>query len=322
MDIRFFSERSFADMWQRFRYAEVCVSLHDRGTYAVGSSFACLSWTHGPEGPRFMSAGRFRWRDVKDFRKGRRQRQRTMHPETVCYLPWTFLEIESGDDLWESAQYTTSLLDEMRVERIDTDAMHVRYSGNTSLWIGIPASLMGHPVGTVEDQKTLRQRVFRPFTRQRLDEGFFDGRGLHRLLGSTHSEGSCTRIIPKSALRSRSAFEEALSSGETFPEPIRQGPRCEALTRRCRRKTQFHVPACGSVKTDTEGGALMRETEGGVEEGQRNDVAFRRACVLWRRYDRRGAWTELQDWNQKNSPPLPKRELESCFESARRKAQT
>lgn len=324
MDIRFFPDRPAADMHRRFPCAEICTSAPGsgafrRGTYAVGSGFACLAATYRPGSPRHLSVGRFRWKDVRAFRAGQKKGQRTMHPDTICYLPWTFLEIEDGD-LLDRLHYTRSLLTEMKAEGFETKDMHLRFSGNESLWLAIPASLMGHPVGSVADQKALRQRLFRPLTRQRLDEGLFDARHLHRLLGSTHEKGSRTRVLPLGALENRSALSFALGRTPNCSPPPDPGEACETLLNRARQKTRFHVPPFESVRETEAGGMFMADTKEGVGEGRRNETAFKRACVLWQRHSRRDAWLRLKEWNRKCDPPLGEKELSGCFKSARRTA--
>lgn len=295
--------------------AECCTSVYDRGSYYVGRSFERIA-ARGTRGPRHMSVGRFRPQEVDTFKTNRAKGQRTMTPDTPCYLPWTFLECEAGD-LLDNMDATRSLLEEMRAEGFDTSRMHLRYSGNQSFWICVPAEMMGHPLGSVSDQKALRQRVFGPLTRCPLDTGLFDARHLHRLLGSIHERGRRTQIMPYKTLYSRSAFEDHLSDTPT-PPPISFGGPDAPLFARTKAKTKFHVPPMDDVSRSLEGSGLMQKTKDGVGKGRRNDVAFRRACVLWRRYDREGAWDHLTDWNQRNDPPLPTRELRSCFRSARR----
>jgi hypothetical protein len=50
----------------------------------------------------------------------------------------------------------------------------------------------------------------------------------------------------------------------------------------------------------------------------RNDAANRLALYLLTNGSRseQEAWSELQEWNERNDPPLPLRELRQAFESA------
>lgn len=56
----------------------------------------------------------------------------------------------------------------------------------------------------------------------------------------------------------------------------------------------------------------------GVNEGNRNDSAFKFVCYLLdtKRLDENTARYELNQWNQTNKPPLPESELRTVFESA------
>lgn len=55
----------------------------------------------------------------------------------------------------------------------------------------------------------------------------------------------------------------------------------------------------------------------GVREGFRNEAAMRMASFYLnlRRYSPEKAWRYLLAWNEVNDPPLPERELRSCFNS-------
>lgn len=63
----------------------------------------------------------------------------------------------------------------------------------------------------------------------------------------------------------------------------------------------------------------VEEVVGGVEEGQRNESAFRyaRHLLFTVRLDPAAAFFELQRWNRQNRPPLAEKELRTVFESAR-----
>ena len=59
----------------------------------------------------------------------------------------------------------------------------------------------------------------------------------------------------------------------------------------------------------------------GVKAGFRNEAAVRMASYYLnlRKYRPGKAWAMLREWNRANSPPLPERELRSCFDSVRRR---
>lgn len=59
----------------------------------------------------------------------------------------------------------------------------------------------------------------------------------------------------------------------------------------------------------------------GVGEGFRNEAAMRMASFYLnlRKYSPGEAWNCLKTWNEANDPPLPERELRSCFENVLRK---
>lgn len=287
---------TFGSDWRAFTRAECCVSVRDRGRYFVASSFE-QAVAEGASGPRHMSVGRFRSADLI----------RGIDRDTLCFLPWTFLECETRD-LYENVEATRRMLRALLSAGYDTGRMHLRYSGNKSLWIAIPAGMMGNPVGPVGDQQALRQRLFLPLADGVLDQGLWDARHLHRLPGSLHEKGGRALSLTFAAL-------DGLFL-PFAPKPPATEATCPILFEQAQMKTRFHVPAIEDVPRDLKGTGFMRETEDGVSEGGRNEVAYKRACVLLRKHGEALAFDELTEWNVKNDPPLSRRELEMCFRSA------
>jgi hypothetical protein len=291
------------DHWRRFTQAECCASLYARGSYYVAETFERVVGRGAP-GPRHMSVGRFRYRD-----------QDRIGPRTPCWIPWTVLEPEEGD-LPERWEYARQLLFNLEAEGFCLDPLRVRFSGNRSFWICIPAGAMGNPVGPVEDQRTLRLRVFLSLAECRIDQNLFDARHLLRVVGSEHESGGLVRTWPAPFfLASRLDRLFQTSYGEEAPSAL--APLDRALLARCEERMRFYIPPMETVLRDTRGSGLMRETEEGVGEGNRNEIAFKRACVLIRRLGC-GAWDELLAWNARNDPPLSERELRQCLRSAER----
>ena len=296
-------------MRRAFNLAECCTSVYDRHSYYVARSFQKIV-RRGTSSARHMSVGRFRARDI----------QKGVTRATPCYIPWTFIEPERRKaDILQNLEDTRQTLEVFRAEGWDTNRMHLRFSGNKSFWICIPAALMGHPLGTVQDQMALRERMFKPIMPCRVDSDLWDARHLHRMLGSVHEKGGPVVTLPYEALRSPEALRKHLPEGMGVKTPVPFGEPDALLFKRCRDKTKFHVPDPYNIRREKEqGSGFMRETEDGVGEGDRNFTAFKRACVYLRRHDERAAWRELQDWNQKCDPPLPERELKNCLRSAKR----
>lgn len=290
--------------WRRFTQAECCVSLYDRGGWFAGESFVQVVGRGAP-GPRHMSVGRFRAQEA-----GR------VGPETPCWIPWTILEPEEGDlvDRWDAAR---TLIETLEAEGIETERVRVRFSGNASWWVCLPGGMMGNPIATVADQRRLRERVFRGIAETRLDENLWDARHLARLVGSLHEKGGEVRSWPAWVFM-EARLGELLSTRwdeEPPPGPVPPDP---VLTGLCRRKAVFHVPAPEDVPRQGSGLSVVTETEDGVSEGDRNYTAFRRGCALLRRLDFEAALSELLEWNVRNDPPLPEREVRACLQSARR----
>ena len=233
--------------------------------------------------------------------------------DTVCMIPWTFIECEAGD-LMDNLHATKTTLEILQIEGFNLLNCHVIFSGNKSFWIAIPSYLMGNPIGTVADQKALRQRVFMPLMEFPVDENLWDGRHLHRMIGSVHERGGRVR-----ALAFRDVLDLSLKTEIRPTDPYRGWP-CPVLYQLVREKAEFHVPPFRDVSREVES-SVLDETEDGVAEGDRNYTAFRRACSLIRRMDAESALRELLSWNRRNDPPMNERELKNCLKSAIRTAQ-
>lgn len=286
-----------------FSRAECCTSIYDRGKYYVAESFEGIV-RRGVRAPRHISVGRFRPANVSPLIPSR---------QTTCLIPWTYIECEAGG-LTDNLHATKTTLEVLQWHGFNLLDCHIVFSGNKSFWIALPSYLMGNPVGSVEHQKALRQRVFLPLMEYPVDENLWDARHLHRMVGSVHEKGGPVKAIAFRNMLSMS-FVDAPAARPVDPY---YGPPCPALYERTIEKTQFHVPPFDSIPRTMEGTGVLDETEDGVEEGNRNYTAFRRACNLIRRMDEEAVFQELQEWNTANSPPLPDRELRMCVRSAKR----
>ncbi|MEM3459095.1 MAG: primase C-terminal domain-containing protein [Candidatus Bathyarchaeia archaeon] len=62
----------------------------------------------------------------------------------------------------------------------------------------------------------------------------------------------------------------------------------------------------------------IRSLMEGTKQGLRNEYAVRLAGFLcnFKKLEPKKAWKQLQEWNQRNQPPLPETELSACFKSA------
>jgi hypothetical protein len=98
-----------------------------------------------------------------------------------------------------------------------------------------------------------------------------------------------------------------------------------ALTRRLSElnmlmQTKPLAVVCAPATTTSDVTALLEEIRtqaSGVKQGDRNQAAHDIAVYLLCKGARsEAAWEALKDWNDRNSPPLPERELRRCLDSA------
>jgi len=318
---------------ERFRYAETCSSVRDRGTYSDAVAWAQAfardgSCPHaGDSGDRHMSVGAFR-QEVQKM---------GVYDDTPCTVPWIVLEPEGGEamapivDRYRAAQDILKALEE---EGADLSKVVVSYSGNKSFHIRLPAGMVGCPVfesiGTAE---TALRRFADQLTDHQLDANLFDPRHLIRCIGSVHEEtGRHVSAVHGDTFRKLSLEEMVASSEQHVPfaleDPfeVDSGPLREHMHDACETLTKFWIPEMGEVDVSGGSGNVVQKAMQGVEQGSqwherhqgRNKAPFIAACYLLEQHDEETARRKTEEVNQRHSPSLPNSEVKTCFESAKR----
>jgi len=312
MEITFLGSQT--DLIRRhFQCAECCTSFYDRGNFYGASSFQRSIWEGAPSAPRHMTVGWFPWSRVNTKGEG------FVSENAPCVIPWTYIEpeVESLEEAYHEVMIVMQILES---EGLDLDQCHLVYSGNTSLWLGIPSGALGNPMGAVKDQAALREYTFLPWMETQVDTHFWNGRHLRRMVGSRHETGGRVQVFP-AAYNFRLSWIGSDQPDEAravmWSDPFEAVP-CEKLVRRMAGKRTFHVPAMDEVERDFRQSSFLSDTAEGVGRGQRNDVTFRRACSLLNQYDRDEVERRLLAWNKKNDPPLQEKEVRQCIISAQR----
>lgn len=296
-----------------FRWAECCTSYYDRGNFYDARSFTHCVWNGAPNAPRHITVGWFPWSKIN--RKG----EGYISENAPCVIPWTYIEPEVPT-LQEAYHEIIIVMQILETEGLNLDVCHLVYSGNTSLWLGIPSGALGNPMGSVKDQVAVREYTFLPWMECPIDTHLWNGRHLRRMVGSRHENGGRVQIFPAQYNfrldwigQDQSYEARVVMQYDPF-----EAPPCPTLVKRLARKRTFHVPAMDEVERDFRQSSFMSETSDGVGRGQRNDVTFRRACSLLNHYDEDETLNRLLDWNQRNDPPLSEKEVRGCLKSALR----
>ena len=319
---------------ERFRYAETCSSVRDRGTYSDAVAWAQAfardgSCPHaGDSGDRHMSIGAFR--DVDIGKMG-------PSASTPCTTPWIVLEPEGGEGMApivDRFEATCDILETLDVEGADLSKVVVSYSGNKSFHIRIPAGMVGCPVFESSDTaETVLRRFADRITDHELDANLFDPRHLIRCIGSVHEETGRHVSAVHGDTFQRLSLEEMIASSEGHvpfalkdPFDVDVGPLRDHMHAACETLTRFWIPGFDEVDVSGGSGNVVQRAMQGIEEGEhwherhhgRNKATFIAACHLIEKHGQERAWTKLQDVNDRHSPPLPRTEVETCFESAKR----
>lgn len=280
-----------------------------RGAVVVGDSFEEHVRFFHPYGERHVSCGRFATTDE-------------WTGETKCVLPYTYVEPEVGD-LLDTVYAMRELIARLVYEEIDIDRMHMVYSGNASLWLGIPSAMLGNPIGSVDDQRLLRERIVRPLVEFDIDGALFDARQLHRVVGSQHPRGGLVQVLPAEEdfpLDWLNRDQPPYVQDYILRHNPYAGPPDDVLYQTARIRRHFYIPPFDEVHANMESSGFMQRTANGATEGARNWTAFRRACVHFDQQEmtRTEVLEALINWNEKCDPPLPRREVIRCIESAKR----
>lgn len=297
---------------------------------AKGRRFERRYSREGSEAPRYVSVGRWRPEAV-----GRDDRHR--QPVRV---PWLVAEID-GNGREHSDELARRLCRRLEEKGADLSGVLVSFSGNRSVHVRIPDGMIGCPL--YRDSRTCRRKI-RQFFRElcgedrelyrHLDSALFSPNQLIRAIGTPH-EKTGRRCVATTADRfldkppcylwhlSERQFE--YTPPERFPLPRRAGfvPALAALLHTedsNPRETEClteEVPSArgGRGREGVGGGRVVEAVRGGVAEGFRNTSAVYVAHEMFRECPTaRVAWRMLRRWNQRNDPPLPKRELRGVFE--------
>lgn len=307
-----------------FIAAKCATSVYDHGTFYRHDEWCEVVAENKIDQPRHVSVGAFRKDDVK-----------WVDEETPCTVPWVILEPEDGD-LFDRYNSTVNMLEVLQMEGVDLSSVMVTFSGNKSFHIRIPQGMFGNPVyRSVEDcMKVLRRFAYENFE-ERIDLELLDPRHLVRCTGSLHEQGSRVTAFRGSDFVTAS-FEVTMSQIQegTWAKAHKLSPRhfpvdpwlSERLIDASDSFSRFWIPQSCDVSTDPKiNGAFAAALKGCGENEQwhekhtgRNKLVFVAACYLLKKYDEVTAFAELEKVNQKNDPPLPDKEVQTCFESAQR----
>lgn len=292
------------------------------------------------DGAATIGIGRYHRNEVRDI-------DETLMPQRCLTMPWIVIDLDgksTAENFWAAR-----LIVQQLVEAFDVDAnsVVVSYTGGKGFHVRIPAGAIGNPI--YRGQRVARDVVRRfvslilepvmlPDSDAKVLE-FVDGGLLNptaqvSVVGSQHRKTG-RRVVgltgaefvrlrnPRAAAFHIEAVADTPSPFE-LPNPtsVRLAPRLFAAFKE----------AIAQIEDEQQQGStyesrgIIDAIRDGVTEGEsvaegidgRNDAANRFALYLLTNDGRseREGWSELQEWNERNDPPLPVRELRQAFESA------
>jgi hypothetical protein len=287
---------------------------------------------HGSDRAAFVSVGR--WRKGESAHADERP---------AVTVPWIVFEIDGRDDDGQKSRTRTAELARRLVRRLLTytgtaDALHLSYTGSTSIHVRLSHAAVGCPVYTSERDAAAALSALvdgicagMPEVRAAIDDACLRPRQLIRCIGSTHRHGGrCIPLTVEDLLHADpltwwGRSEAMPHEPYILPDPHTSTTFSPALYRLLTaHSTERQTPAeplpakhCCKPLNSTGTIAPIRD---GVEEGRRNDSAYLMALYLLTngREPPGSAWEHLKRWNGRCSPPLPVAELRVCYTSATR----
>lgn len=253
--------------------------------------------------------------------------ERGIGPQTMTYIPYTFVECECGD-LVENWKATRTQIESIDAEGVGTKDIIVRYSGNKSFHIAVPSGMMGNPVGTVEDQIRLRKRLFLDMRETDVDVNLWDARHLVRMPGSAHEKTGLHVTEFWAHEFMQMTLAEIVERAREFrrlskPKPYDVAP-CPFLLDKIEKVSRFYVPDYDDVSSEVKSSGTVERALLGVAEHEtwadkhtgRNKAAFIVACHYLKTMSEQETAEALEQWNSYNSPALPRNDLRNCLRSA------
>lgn len=305
--------------YERYSHAEACVSIYQRGHYLNAEAFRESVAEHEPDQDRYQSVGTFRAEDCENITT-----------ETPCAVPYVVLEPEEGD-IVDRYRDMRAMLRWLEQDGVDLGHLNVMFSGNQSFHLRIPSGSLGNVAfKSVEEARTAIGRFAYDLFEgsYHLDTSLFDPRHLLRMVGSVHqATGGRVVAVPADQFMD-SSLAEVVYQNQKLPRP-EEVEYCPVLAERFHQALssvgRFWIPAFEDCPSIVVSGAVSAAREG-VAEGEdwhpkhtgRNKAAFVMACHFLGERGDKDAFSALEEWNQKNDPPLSTRELMACFRSAER----
>ena len=296
--------------------SEFCASVYQRGRYHDTMNAVNTVARVGASSDRHISVGAFK--------------TDTPHDDSPVAIPWVVIDVDSNDinDSFNKAHRITWLLE----EEFSLTNYFVAYTGGRGFHIHIPSIAFGNPVfRNWRSAKQCLNRWADEWIDEYIDRNLFDPRHLVRMVGSLNLATG----LYKTKL-SREQWEDASLNDilrysvnhnpEILPNPHLTGKICPDLAYSLADVSErgFWVPEMNDVEDLGSSGVIKAALEG-CEEGEqwhpkhtgRSKLIFVAACHLIKNEPTDGAaYHELLKVNEKNTPPLPKKELDQCYRSA------
>lgn len=232
-----------------------------------------------------------------------------------AYADWLPIDIDS-ESLQEAQDSLTKFVQNLGSFEIDPSICRFYFSGSKGFHVMIPSRLFG-ACPSSDINKRFRAVALSLAKGIKIDTSIYDKTRIFRLPNTINSRSNLYKIelYPFQALHS--PIREILHMAKRPGERIQVK---KEFTENEQLKEIYHAPL-GAVRKDkgsvegVKAYLCMKKLNEGVGSGQRDNVGVRVASHLKRSgLSKPMIWAGLEAWNDLNSPPLQKQELERIYE--------
>ena len=264
-----------------------------------------------------MDTGRTYFRFGRDYLEHFQANNSVTGFRGKCYADFIPIDIDLKDDINGALDITKNFLHWLEAEfQVSPDQIPVWFSGAKGTHLALPILLFGD-IEPSEDLPERFHHIVDSFGDWGFDLTIYDKNRLLRLENTINSKTGLykIRIMDPFSISEKKLLKLAKKVGEeTTADELSDVFENDSLINIFNSFTPIKKAEEGKKESDVDLRALLKT---GVTEGSRNKTAFDIARHL--KYignDREITHEILCNWNQKNNPPLIKKELKSVIKSA------
>lgn len=318
IDITAPTRKVFLGRQQRFTVTEIIASINSRGTHTDYETAVNLFASTPHNGERYTTVGATEYAP-----------DGTISDNVPVQCPDIVLDIDRSE-LEEAHESAVRICEQLESDGVALTQITVAFSGSKGFHVRIPQEHFGSP--TFRNADAGRESLIdwsRLYLEENVDTATLNPKQPIRCVGTVNNKSGlyCTGFTGDEfmSLSLTEIVEQARSfTRYRFPNRANIKPNAELVMSLINAThPRFYIPTFSEALKPITGNGIMKAINAGIGEGEmfgnhcgRNKAAFIKACRL---IDDNLGFSDLEAWNQLNTPPLPNKDLQSCFRSAQRR---